>query len=167
MEGGGIHYIWGLSTFKNLTTSKWLWLFNDQGPSFALLDWYNQTLRFSCNIIVIIYEGIDIWRLSILKKIKTSNMRCSSYKLILLNWYNQTLRFSCNNIVIIYEEIHHIWRLSILKIYCKWLWLFNYQGPSFAFLDWYNQTLRFSCNIIVIIYEGIDIYMKVVDIEKN
>ena len=32
-------------------------IFNNQGLLFALLDCYNQTLRFSCNNIVIIYEG--------------------------------------------------------------------------------------------------------------
>ena len=102
------YYIWGDLCIWRLSIlkiyCKWLWLFNYQGPSFALLDWYNQTLRFSCNIIVIIYEGIDIWRLSILKKLKPAIW--GVHHINLLNWYNQTLRFSCNNIVIIYEEIY-------------------------------------------------------------
>ena len=80
--------------------SKWLWFFNYQGPLFALLDWYNQTLRFSCNNIVIIC-------MRVVTNEKFNNwlwwFNHQELPFALLYWYNQTLRFSCNNIVIIYE----------------------------------------------------------------
>ena len=135
------------------------------------INWYNQTLRFSCsNIGVPDIEKFNIQQMrggggggggvicnssrilikhmmSIqakkIQKFKTSNKRCSPYKFVKL--INQTLRFSCN-IVIIYggNSLYHPQGGLIMRVASKWLWLFNYQWLLFALLDWYNQTLRSS-----------------------
>ena len=151
---GGIHYISLRGGLIMRVASKWLWFFNYQGLLFALLDWYTQTLRFSCNNIVIMYEEIhydSLYRVVTIEKINNWLWLFNHQEVpfALLDWYNQTLRFSCNNIVIIYEGIHYkgCWYWKKLK---PAIWDIHHIN----LLDWYNQTLRFSCNNIEIIYEG-------------
>ena len=122
-----------------------------------LLNWYNQTLRFSCNIVIIIYGGNSLYPPQgggggLIMRVASKWLWLFNHQELpfaLLDWYNQTLRFSCNNIVIIYEGIHY-----------KGCWYWKKFKPAIwgihqiNLLDWYNQTLRFSCNNMVIIYEG-------------